>query len=142
MAIGRILGVDHGDRRTGIAVSDPLGLVARPVSEIRATTDDEMVRLVADCVREHDAARVVVGLPRNMDGSRGPRQASVEAFVDALSTAIAPTPIDLIDERLSTHEAEQRLTGRKIPPRERKAALNREAARVLLQAYLDQRDPA
>ena len=100
----RILGLDHGERRTGVAVSDPLGVTAQPVEEIVVSSAEELIDRVSALVQEYDAARVVVGHPRNMDGSVGARARSVEAFASRLATAIQPVPVELVDERLSTWE--------------------------------------
>jgi putative pre-16S rRNA nuclease len=136
----RILGLDHGERRTGVAVSDPLGVTAQPVEEIVVSSAEELIDRVSALVHEYDVARVVVGHPRNMDGSVGARARSVEAFASRLATAIQPVPVELVDERLSTWEASQRLRSRKTKPHEKKTALNLMAARVILQSYLDQHD--
>jgi len=135
--MGRILGVDHGERRTGVAVSDPLGVTARPLSEVVADSQDEMVARVADLVRDHEIERVVVGHPVNMDGTRGDRARSVEAFAEALGRAIEPVPVDLQDERLTTWEA-ARLVEDTRPRRikDRKQAVNLKAAQLILQNYL------
>lgn len=138
--MARILGVDHGDRRTGVAVSDPLGITVRGLCEVTAENEAKMVAAVAVLAREHEVERVVVGLPRNMDGSEGPRAQSVRAFSVALAEALAPLPVDLIDERLTTFEARKMAAARKssradaADPRTR---VNLLAAQIILRNYLD-----
>jgi len=138
--MGRILGVDHGERRSGVAVSDPLGVTVRPVSEVVANTPEAMVSKIAEIVRDHEVERVVVGHPVNMDGSRGDRARSVEAFAEALGRAIEPIPVELQDERLTTWEAARLVEGtRRRKSRDLKQAVNLKAAQLILQNYLQGR---
>ncbi|MBN2489450.1 MAG: Holliday junction resolvase RuvX [Planctomycetes bacterium] len=140
--MGRILAVDHGERRAGIALSDPLGIAARPLREVVSDSPGEMVSRIAELARTHEATRVVVGHPRNMDGSRGARALAVERFAAALARALDPIPVELVDERLTTQEAAARLRDRRPGRRGRadaKEALNLMAARIILQDYLDAR---
>lgn len=132
----RLLALDVGDRRIGIAVSDPTGLLATPVEVyVRRGGDADVAHLhaVAD---EYDAQGFVVGLPVNMNGSEGPQAAKTRAFAQALGAV--GYPVLLWDERLSTVEAERRMAeaGRK----KRRGAVLRsdaEAAAVILETYLD-----
>lgn len=132
----RLVALDVGDRRVGIAVSDPTGLLATPVEVyIRRGTgaDIEHLRSVAD---EYEAQGFVVGLPMNMNGSEGPQAAKTREFAHALGRD--DRAVLLWDERLSTVEAERRMAeaGRK----KRKGAVMRsdaEAAAVILETYLD-----
>lgn len=137
----RILGVDHGDRRSGLALSDPLGILSSPLCEIRAGGPEAMVKQVVDAALEHDVERVVVGLPRNMDGSEGPRARAVRDFAEALQTALGTLPVELVDERLTTYEATQLINKKKVTGGDRKKELNLLAARIILQTYLDSRKP-
>jgi putative Holliday junction resolvase len=138
--MGRVLGVDHGERRSGVAVSDPLGVTVRPVGEIVADTPEAMVSKVVELVREHEVECVVVGHPVNMDGSRGDRARSVEAFAEALGRAIDPIPVELQDERLTTWEAARLVDGkRRRKTRDLKQAVNLKAAELILQNYLQGR---
>jgi putative Holliday junction resolvase len=121
-------------------VSDPLGVTVRALGEVTAATREEMVTRVAELAREHEVERVVVGLPRNMDGSEGPRAASVRAFAKALGSELAPRPVELIDERLTTFEA-RRLASEQKPrradPSDAKTRTNLLAAQIILRNYLD-----
>ncbi len=136
--VARVLGVDHGERRTGLAVSDPLGMIAKPHVEVRAGSEDEMVAAVAAEAAALEVAAIVVGLPLNMDGTEGPRAASVRAFVERLRDAVAPVDVALRDERLTSADAASRLRaqGRHRDAAD-KTAVNLVAASIVLQEHLD-----
>lgn len=123
----RVLALDYGSARTGVAVSDPTGVLARPLCVVqRAATPaglDELVRLVTD----HEAELVVVGLPLTLRGERGPQALETEAFVAALQGRLA-VPVETWDERLTTRLAEQTPSG---------SAIDALAAAHLLQSRLD-----
>ncbi len=104
MRRGVRLGVDVGDARIGVARSDPSGLIATPVETVRAGSGD-LARLLA-LVVEEEALEVVVGLPRSLSGGEGPAAAKVRAFAGRLADRVAPVPVRLCDERLSTVSAE------------------------------------
>ena len=132
--IGRILGVDHGDAHTGIAVSDPLGITAQP---LRAAHEKDMGRAaqaVADAAKEVGATKIVVGLPVNMNGKEGPRARRAREF-GAMLGEIAGVPVDYWDERLTTVQAGQALRGR--GGGKRKARIDVVSAQLMLQSYLD-----
>jgi putative Holliday junction resolvase len=138
----RILGLDVGRRRVGLAISDPSGLLARPLTTLQISGGDASAQ-VADAVHriaaEDDGlSLVVVGLPRHLDGSRSDQTTAVEQFIAALTPRIA-VPIATEDERLSSREAESRLALRERDWRKRKAQLDAVAAAVILQDYLDRR---
>jgi putative Holliday junction resolvase len=136
----RILGLDIGDRWTGVALSDPGGVLATPLLIIdrELVTDD--VGAVVGLVRKYEVTRVVVGLPRAADGTIGRQAAKVQGFVDRLSRGIS-IPIDFRDERLSTVSATSllRASGRKRSGR--KVRDDAAAAAIILQGYLDERRP-
>lgn len=134
----RVLGVDHGERRTGLAVSDPLGMIAKPHVEVRAASEAEMVAAVAAEAAALEVGSIVVGLPFNMDGTEGPRAASVRAFVERLRDAVAPIDVVLRDERLTSADAAARLRaqGRRREAAD-KTAVNLVAASIVLQEHLD-----
>ena len=97
----RVLALDYGSARTGVAVSDPTGTVARPVGVVeRAGTDDGLARL-AELVREHEADRIVVGMPVTLRGERGAQALETDAFVQALRGVVS-VPIETYDERFTT----------------------------------------
>jgi putative Holliday junction resolvase len=123
----RVLALDYGAARTGVAVSDASGTLARPVGVVRkAATEDGLAEL-ARLVAEHDAERVVVGLPLTLRGEHGKQAAETQAFVSALEAAL-PVPVETADERFTTALA-QRFGG--------KAQQDAAAAAHLLQGWLD-----
>ena len=138
----RIVGLDVGERRIGVAVSDPTGLLARPFEVLSITSLDRdgvarAVDVVTRLADEDDGVgAVVVGLPRRLDGSSNDMTPRVERFVSELRERLQ-VPIVLQDERLSSHEAESRLAVRDKDWRSRKARLDAAAAAVILQDYLD-----
>ncbi|UPK76974.1 Holliday junction resolvase RuvX [Nocardioidaceae bacterium SCSIO 66511] len=135
MRIGVRLGVDVGDARIGVAVSDPSGLLATPVETVPAG-GTALARLVALAV-EHEAIEMVVGLPRSMSGGLGPAARKVRAYASQLAVAVAPTPVRLVDERLSTVTAEQTLRTQGKRGKSKRAVIDQAAAVVILQSALD-----
>jgi len=140
----RVLGIDYGARRIGLALSDATGTLASPWRMIaRPASEAETLRMIAreitQLVTEDDGlAAVVVGWPRRLDGSPTHQTAIVESFARALGERVR-VPVMLQDERLSSHEAESRLALREKDWRRRKAKLDAAAAAVVLQDYLDTR---
>jgi putative Holliday junction resolvase len=140
----RIVGLDVGERRIGVAVSDVTRTLARPLGVLRpAGLDVDAVRLSADEIgrlaREEDGvASIVVGLPRRLDGTPNDMTRRVEQFARELEARTA-LPVTLQDERLSSREAESRLALREKDWRVRKQRLDAAAAAVILQDYLDSR---
>jgi len=140
----RIVGLDVGERRIGVAVSDVTRTLARPLGVLRpAGLDVDAVRLSADEIgrlaREEDGvASIVVGLPRRLDGTPSDMTRRVEQFARQLEARTA-LPVTLQDERLSSREAESRLALREKDWRARKQRLDAAAAAVILQDYLDSR---
>jgi putative Holliday junction resolvase len=132
---GRVLGLDLGEARIGVAISDDERRLAVPLGTVRAGAPADL-RAVAELVRAYDVTLVVVGHPLSLSGERGEAARRAEAFVEALR-AVLPVPVVLQDERLSTAEAERALrqAGARGPRRRR--AVDRSAATVILQAYLD-----
>lgn len=140
----RIVGLDVGERRIGVAISDATCTLARPVGVLRTTAleTDGLERSVAEIARlaneEDGVASVVVGLPRRLDGSPSEMTPQVETFAGRLA-ARTQLPVILQDERLTSHEAESRLAQREKDWRERKQRLDAAAAALILQDYLDTR---
>lgn len=131
----RILAIDYGRVRHGLAVSDGLGLASHPLQALRrkdvARDNEHLARIVA----ERDVRRLIVGLPLNMDGSEGPMAAEVRRFGAALGAALG-LPVLYEDERLSTDEAETRLQARGLRPSERRRLRDSLAAALVLDAVL------
>ena len=138
------MGLDVGERRIGVAVSDATGTLARPLGVLRPSgLDADAVHVAADEIarlaREEDGvASVVVGLPRRLDGTASDMTPRVEQFARQLEARLA-LPVTLQDERLSSREAESRLAVREKDWRARKQRLDAAAAAVILQDYLDGR---
>ena len=132
----RILAIDYGRARHGLAVSDGLGIAGRPLPALQrkdAASDAATLRRV---IEEHDVRRLVVGLPLNMDGSEGEMAIEVRAFAARLEAELG-LPILLEDERLSTDEAESLLREGGLRPSERKALRDSVAAAVILRGVLE-----
>jgi putative Holliday junction resolvase len=137
----RVLGVDVGERRVGLAISDASRMLARPLTTLTVTKMAEAVGRVAEAIdqlsnEEDGLGEVVVGVPRHLDGTPSEATGRVAMFVDALR-ARTSVPIATEDERLSSREAEGRLALRERDWRKRKAQLDAAAAAVILQDYLD-----
>lgn len=130
----RILGVDFGQARIGIAVSDELGLLAHPVATIPASRD--AAKQIGDIVREKNVERVVVGLPRNMNGGLGEAAAGALAFAEKLRKSL-PCEIVTWDERLTTVAANRVLRDSGQRTRDSKKIVDQVAAQMILQGYLD-----
>ncbi|MBN1269662.1 MAG: Holliday junction resolvase RuvX [Kiritimatiellae bacterium] len=134
--MARILGIDLGDKRVGVALSDPTGIIAMPHSVIPHTGANQVILAVVDLCREQSVGKVVVGLPLNMDGSSGPAAQKAQAFAAKLRERLA-IPVEVWDERLSTRTAEQALIEGGTRRERRKALVDKVAAQVILQHYLD-----
>ena len=133
---GPALGLDLGDSRIGVAISDPERRVAIPLGTVEVGMPPGELRAIADLVRGHHATVVVVGLPLSMSGGRGARARQAEAFADGLRGVVG-VPVALHDERLSTVEAERILRSAGVEGRDRRAVVDRTAAALILQAWLD-----
>ncbi len=132
----RLLGLDIGERRIGIAVSDELGMTAQGVNTLfRSNLQDDISRL-AQIVREWSANKIVVGLPRNMNGTYGPQTQKVKDFIEGL-TAEIPVEVIYWDERLTTVAAERTLLEGNVSRKKRKNVIDKLAAVMILQGYLD-----
>jgi putative Holliday junction resolvase len=132
---GRVLGLDLGDARIGVAISDDERRVAVPLGTVRTGAPDD-VRAIAGLVREHDVTLVIVGHPLQLSGEAGERAEHAERFAEALRSVLEVSVL-LHDERLSTVEAERALRSAGVRGRERRDAVDRSAATVILQAWLD-----
>jgi putative Holliday junction resolvase len=139
--LGRVLGLDLGDVRIGVAISDPDRRIAVPLGTVHVGRPPGELKAIAALVAEHDVALVVLGHPRSMDGSRGTRAVLAETFADTLRSFLT-VPVELQDERLSTVEAERGLRQAGVKGPDRRAVIDAAAARVILQSWLDARRPA
>ena len=133
-----ILGVDYGDARTGLAVSDRLGLLASGAGCIKCEGFKKAAAAVAEAAKEHKAELIVVGNPINMNGTEGPRSEKCRAFAEALGE-LTGIPIELFDERLTTVSAHKFLNETNTRGKKRKAAVDELSATIILQDYLDKK---
>jgi putative Holliday junction resolvase len=132
----RVLGLDVGDRRIGVALSDETRTLASGLPTLERVGPRKDLQAVAALARRHGAGEIVVGLPRNMNGSIGPQAEKVQAFGEALKP-VARVPVRYWDERLTTVEAEQILIERDVSRQRRKGLVDQVAAVLILQGYLD-----
>jgi putative holliday junction resolvase len=137
----RVLAIDVGTRRVGLAISDATATLARPLETIAVVSEtdavDRVVRRIADLAAEDDGvSTIVVGWPVRLDGTPSEQSARVRMFIDALRRQIA-IPVVVTDERLTSREAESRLAVRERDWRKRKQKLDAAAAAIILQDYLD-----
>jgi putative Holliday junction resolvase len=142
MKRGRALGIDVGERRVGLAISDVTQTLASPFATLTVDSTDDAVRQVASKIdllsgEDDELVTIIVGLPTKLDGSPTTQTARVEAFIETLATRTS-LPIVKVDERLTSREAESRLAARERDWRRRKSKLDAAAAAVILQDYLDQ----
>ncbi|OQA28085.1 MAG: putative Holliday junction resolvase [Verrucomicrobia bacterium ADurb.Bin345] len=136
----RILGLDYGGKRLGFAVSDPSGILSTPLRVAHCRTEAEAAESVVAICAETRAERLVVGLPLNMNGSKGPQAERVENFVGLLRNKLS-IPIETWDERLSTREAERVMTDAGVSARQMRGVVDKLAAQLILQSYLDAQHP-
>jgi putative Holliday junction resolvase len=134
---GRVLGLDLGDARIGVAISDDGRRMAVPLGTVRTGAPSD-VKAIADLVAEHGVTLVVLGHPLLLSGEAGERAHLAERFAEALRSLL-PVEVVLQDERLSTAEADRALRQAGVSGRDRRRAIDRSAATVILQAWLDAR---
>lgn len=138
----RVLGLDVGERRIGVAMSDPTGTIAQSLAVLSRTPWKSVVARVQALVAEQDVGEIVVGLPLRLDGTEGPAAAQARTFADRLRDEV-PVPVVLYDERLSTAEAERTMVAADASRRRRRERRDAVAAALILQGYLDRpRGPA
>lgn len=139
--MSRVVGIDLGSRRIGVAVSDGLGLTAQPHATIARHGGVRDLQAIAAVVAEQGAGLVVLGLPLDPEGREGTAARSARAFADRLRAAL-PVPVEMIDESFSTVEAEAVLLEADLSRARRKQVVDRLAAAVILQRWLDQKKVA
>jgi putative Holliday junction resolvase len=136
---GRRLGVDVGGVRIGVAASDPDGILATPVETVRRDRSGKHVRRLAELAAELGAVEVVVGLPRTLADRTGRSARDAIELSEQLARRIAPTPVRLADERLTTVSAQRSLRAAGVRAREQRAVIDQAAAVAILQSWLDER---
>ncbi len=131
----RIMAIDYGDAHTGIAISDPTGLLAGFTTTINAYRPELVVERITALAREHGVEELVLGHPRNMDGTRGPRAEKAESLAELLRSSVG-LPVTLWDERRTTIDAHQILFKAGKNARQRKKTVDAVAASLILEGYL------
>ncbi len=132
--------LDMGTRRIGVAVSDPTALLARPLVTLPGGEASEaLAARLRPLIEDTDARRLVIGLPKRLNGARGPEAVAVETVAAELRDLL-DVPVSLWDERLSTVEANRRLTESGVRPKRRKQVVDQLAAALILQSFLDSLD--
>jgi len=136
----RYLGLDIGDRRIGVAMSDPSGILASPLAIIEREEDSSAIDAVVRIAKENGAGRVIVGLPRSLDGSLGTQAQKVMDFTDTLRAAL-PVPVEFRDERLTTVSARRGMKEAMSKKARREMKDDAIAAAILLQSFLEEGRP-
>lgn len=132
----RYMGLDYGDRQIGVAVSDELGWTAQGLTVLRNSGDDRVLHDIAKLTAEWNVTELIVGLPKNMNGTVGPRGELAMEFAEKLRKFVT-IPVHLWDERLTTKSAERTLIEADISRKKRKGIVDRIAAALILQNYMD-----
>ncbi|MFQ5699561.1 MAG: Holliday junction resolvase RuvX [Myxococcota bacterium] len=137
-----MLGIDPGERRIGVAVSDPQGVFAQPLEtlETRGLQSRKTLAKLHEIAKTYAVERIVVGLPRHMDGREGPEAERVRSFAARL-TQLSNLEVELIDERWTSLEARRLLRDSGVRARKQRGRIDRIAASLLLQTWLDRRGP-
>ena len=134
---GRILGVDFGESRTGLAISDASRLLASAIGNIKGGGLEKSTELIAEAVANEHAVAVVLGLPVNMNGTEGPRAARVRQLAEMLAEKIPDVPVALMDERMTTMAASRFLNETNTRGKKRKGVIDTLSAEIILQNALD-----
>jgi putative Holliday junction resolvase len=132
----RVLGVDPGSRRIGLALSDENRIIASPLETVQVASREQAARDVAARVKEHEVTQIVVGHPLRLDGSEGDAAKLARWFADKLR-ALTKVPVALWDERLSSVGAQRALRSAGVKAKDQRGKVDRVAAAMLLQSYLD-----
>ena len=136
--MARLVGIDYGTRRCGVALSDPMQIIASAHEVIEVEGEKSLVRRIHQICEEAEAEAVVVGLPLNMDGSEGPSAAAAKALAGKIAKRTG-LPVETWDERLTTRTAEEALIASGTRRKKRKGLVDKVAAQIMLQHYLDSR---
>jgi putative Holliday junction resolvase len=134
----RILAVDPGTKRVGLALSDPSETIAQGLETVAAEPGESLAERLAEIARTHDAARVIVGLPLRLDGSNGPEAGAARKLAEAIRRE-SGLPVELVDERLTSVAAERAMIQGGVRRERRRQGVDRVAATMLLQSHLDHR---
>jgi putative Holliday junction resolvase len=132
----RILGLDHGTKRIGVALSDELGMIAQPLEFIPAHPEDDVFVRLKELIERNHVSEIIVGMPRNMNGTMGPAAEKAQVFIGQIKDHF-DTPVRDWDERLTTVQAQRVLISAGTRRSKRKEKVDKMAAAILLQSYLD-----
>ncbi|WP_374019609.1 Holliday junction resolvase RuvX [Paenibacillus thiaminolyticus] len=132
----KILGLDYGDRKIGVAVSDAFGWTAQGLEVIIRRKPEDDLHRIGDIIKEHGVEEIVIGLPKNMNGTIGPRGEISRSYAEVLKQSFG-LPVHLWDERLSTVSAERTLLEADVSRKKRRQVIDKMAATIILQTYLD-----
>ena len=133
----RIMGIDYGDSRVGIALSDALGITAQGLKTLPNKVYQKLLESIRDIAMENDVNKIVIGLPKNMNGSFGPRTEVTQRFAEDIENLVAGVEIVFQDERLTTVEAATFLNATNTRGKSRKNIIDTVSAEIILQSYLD-----
>lgn len=137
----RVMGLDVGDKTIGVAISDLMGWTAQGLEVIKRTNDKKDLKRLEEIIQTHQVESIVVGLPKNMNGTVGPQGEKVQKFTRKIENTLH-LPVELWDERLTTVAAEKLLIGADVSRGKRKKVIDKMAAALILQGYLDRKSAA
>ncbi|MEU0280978.1 Holliday junction resolvase RuvX [Streptomyces sp. NPDC088147] len=137
MRRGRRLAIDVGDARIGVASCDPDGILATPVETVPGRDVPAAHRRLRQIVEEYEPIEVLIGLPRSLNGGEGPAAAKVRTFAEEMARSVAPLPVRLVDERMSTVTASQGLRASGVKAKKGRSVIDQVAAVVILQSALE-----
>jgi putative holliday junction resolvase len=132
----RILGIDYGEKRIGLAISDPLGLTAQGLPTIERVNGKDLLQKLADLIKEKDVKKIIVGLPKSMNNTIGKKAVEVLEFVEVLKTNLN-IPVVTVDERLTTVRAYRAMSEAKMSLKKKQKKVDMISAQFILQSYLD-----
>ena len=138
--MSRFLGIDYGTVRIGLALSDPTGTLASPLAFLENKSPQQVTTALSELIQTHQIAGLVIGLPRNMDGTYGPSAQKVSDFIEQIQKSIS-LPISPIDERLTTAQASKQLSGIGMNQKQLRKKVDSSSACLILQQYLDRNTP-
>ncbi|NBS50411.1 MAG: Holliday junction resolvase RuvX [Verrucomicrobia bacterium] len=140
LRVSRILGIDYGTVRIGLALSDPTGTLASPLPFLDNQSPEQVTKAISELIHNHQIIGIVIGLPRNMDGTYGPSAQKVRDFIDQMKGSIT-LPITPIDERLTTAQASKQLSSIGLNQKKLRKKVDSSSACLILQQYLDRNTP-
>jgi len=138
--VSRFLGIDYGTVRIGLALSDPTGTLASPLPFLENQSPQQVITALSELIQTHQIAGLVIGLPRNMDGTYGPSAQKVRDFIGQIQKSISLT-ITPIDERLTTTQASKQLSSMGLNQKQLRKKVDSSSASLILQQYLDRNTP-